>query len=236
MENQERKSIDDIAKRFIISAYKLGISTLLIDRFLRESNYNCTMIHVHDTLWSCDIIPDNYNCSSESLTWRRFLTSILDDPEVDTLRKFESVALQEAVHYYNIDETIFTNYWHEFNDWTRQMQYPLDTDWIMHGAQYFGFTFIRLSDKLFRNNIEVSPTALWNQYNDKLHSSVPNSSEDIKLRPKTRAWPALREFWILSHRIGKENSTILDWTEIFTGTGIAETEIETVIQQYIRRR
>lgn len=229
MENQEHKKIDNIAKQFIISAYKLGISQLLIDRFLRESNYDCTMTDIHEILWSCDIFPNSYNCSYNSDVWRRYLTNILKNPEIRFLRNLKKVALQEAIDYYDINENIISNYWSQFNYWKKRVQSPPNHDWVIYGIHHFGFTFPRLSEKLSQINIEVSPSVLYNIYNANIHSYIP-AGVDTQLRPKIRSYPALREFWVLSHKIGKDIGTILEWTEIFTGTGVDESEIDTVIK------
>lgn len=229
IENQEHKKIDDTAEQFIISAYKLGISQLLIHRFLRESNYNCLMTDIYETLWKCDIFPDSYNCSSNSDVWRRYLTNILKDPEIKGIRHFKMIALQEAIDYYDINKNTLHNYWSQFNYWKKRAQSPPNHDWIIYGMHHFGFTFPRLSEILSKIDIEVSPSMLNNIYNANIHNYIP-TGVDTQLRPKVMSYPSLREFWVLSHKIGKDIGTILEWTEIFTGTGVDESEIDTVIK------
>lgn len=233
MEYQLAKKIDDTAKRFIISAYQHGVSVILINRFLRESSYNdCNVIIIHKTLWGVDILPNNYNCSSGSLVWRRYLTNILETSEVSTFEQFEQIALQDAIDYYNIDYITFTGYWNDFtqfqNQFTMEIKMPVDIEWIMRALLYFGYTFTRLSEKLRKKQIPFTPMDLCNIYNAEAQSHN-FSSEELKLRPISHASLAIRKFWKLSYRIGKDIDTILKWTEIFTGTNATENDINCTI-------
>ncbi len=224
MEYQELKEIDHEAQHFIASAYQLGMSVLLIDRFLRESNYDCTMSKIHQTLWARNVFPDNYNCSSDSLIWRRYLTNILEKFEVSTLEQFEQLALEEAIDYYDIDNDTFTQYWNDFNEFTREIKFPLDPDWIVRAIHYFGFTINNLSKKLRKRNIISTPSGLYDIYISKAQNHIFSSGE-LKLRPKTHASNDLREFWRFSHKVGKDIDTIVEWTEVFTGTNTSAIEI-----------
>lgn len=226
MERQLRKNMNDTAKYFIVSAYRVGVSTLLIDRFLRESDWDCTMYAVHDTLWENDIQPTDFNCSSDSLTWRRYLTNILETSGVSTYEQYEEVALQEAKDYYNINNMTFIEYWYDFKQFTRELKFPLDPAWIMRALLYFGYTFTRLSMKLRKENIPVTPTDLYNIYN--VHAGRHDLSiEELRLIPKFQPSLAVKHFWRSSHQIGKDIDTIIQWTEIFTGT---ITPVETMNQ------
>lgn len=230
MEHQELKKIDQEAQYFIASAYQLGMSVILIDRFLRESNYDCTMSKIHRTLWAFNIFPNNYNCSFDSLIWRRYLTNVLEKFEVSTLEQFEQLALEEAVDYFNIDKTTFTQYWNDFNEFTREIKFPLDPDWIICALHYFGFTINILSTKLRKRDIISTPSGLYDIYMSKARNHI-FSSEELKLRPKTHASNDLREFWRFSYKIGKDVDTIVEWTEVFTGTNTSAIEINMHINE-----
>lgn len=128
MEQQELKIITDDARDFIVFAYRLGMSVILIHNILLELNYNSTITTIHEILWSFNIFPGNFNCSYDSLIWRRYLTYTLEKFEVSTLEQFEQLALQEAIDYYNIDKTTFTKYWNDYNQFTQEIKSPLDPD------------------------------------------------------------------------------------------------------------
>lgn len=89
MENKELKEFNYKTRRFIASAYKVGISVILIYRFSKESDYDCTITKIHKVLWRFNIFPDNYNCSFDSLIWRRYLINMLEIHESSSLHKFE---------------------------------------------------------------------------------------------------------------------------------------------------
>ena len=234
MERQELKEIDDDAKNFITSAYRIGISVILIQKFLVESNYKSTISTIHETLWSFNIIPDNYNCSYDSLIWRRYLTYILEIHEVSTLEQFEQHALQETIDYFNIDKTIFTKYWNDYNEFMQELKSPLDPNWIFRAVHYFGFTFRGLSNKAIRKNIMLTPDEIYQIYLSKTetHTFI---NKDLTPCPKTlalgRVSDDLRKFWRFSHKIGNDSNTILEWTEVFTGTSTSSKEIENHLQQ-----
>lgn len=225
MENQELKKIDLEAKSFMADAYSLGISVILICRFLRELNYDCTITEIHTTLWNFNIFPDNQNCSFDSLTWRRYLISVLGKFEVSTLEQFEELALEEAKDYYNIDDATFTKYWNDFNEFTQEIKLPLDPNWVFHAFHYFGFTVTGLSNMLSnKKGIIATPTEIYAIYQSKVRRHT-YSNEENRLRPKTVASNNIREFWKICHKIGKDIDTIKEWTEIFTGTSSSTQEI-----------
>ncbi len=234
MEYPELKEIDHAAKQFIEGAYQMGMSGILINKFLRESNYACNMITIHETLWSVNIFPDNYNCSSASLIWRRFLTNILETFNLSTLEQFQIVALQDAIDYYNIDNDIFTRYWNDFtefqNQFLQEIENPPNVQWIMRGLLYFGFTFTGLAKKLNTKNIAISTNDMYNIYRQ-VTQTYNFSAEEFKLRPKYHATEDLKTFWKLSYRIGKDFDTISEWTEIFGGLGISEENKSYVVNQ-----
>ena len=218
------KTMDEVAKNFIVLAYQHGMSVILIDRFLRETNYDSSVVIIHETLWSSNIYPDDYNCSFESLIWRRYLTNIFDSLGEATLEECKHIALQEAKYYFDIGDKNFTKYWHDYTDFTKQITFPLDPDQIIHAVHYFGFTFTRLSSRLNKNNIACTPSDLSNIYRVKFEESN-FTKEESKLRPKSVASPALKDFWRYSHEIGKSVPTILGWTEVFAGTNATVHDI-----------
>lgn len=228
MDNQERKDIEVTARCFIISAYRHGVSVLLIDRFLRESNWNSTIPEIHARLREAHIYNYDYNCSFNSLVWRRYLTNILETSEVSTYEQFEEVALQEAKDYYGINQSTFFKYWNDFSQFTRELKHPLDPAWLIQGFHYFGFTFTRLLNKIRKENISITPTELQNTYNRAI-GSYHFSFDELTLKPKSEASLDLKDFWILSYKIGKEVNTIAEWTEIFTGTNTTEDEINSTL-------
>ena len=238
MEHPELKEIDDDAKNFITSAYRIGISVILIQKFLVESNYKSTISTIHETLWSFNIIPDNYNCSYDSLIWRRYLTYILEIHEVSTLEQFEQHALQETIDYFNIDKTIFTKYWNDYNEFIQEIKSPLDSNWIFRAAHYFGFTFRGLSNKVIKKGIMSTPDEIYQIYLSKTKTHT-FTNEDLTLCPKILALGILgddlRKFWRFSHIIGNDSNTILEWTEVFTGTSTSLQEIENYLQQSLYR-
>lgn len=65
---QGSREIDDIAKQFMESAYQIGVSVILMNKFLLESKYAFTIIIIYDILSNFNISPDSYNYSSDSLT------------------------------------------------------------------------------------------------------------------------------------------------------------------------
>lgn len=224
MERQLRKKIDTTAKHFIVNAYEVGVSVLLIDRFLRESDWDCTILAIHDTLWDYNIQPTDYNCSSSSLIWRRYLTNILETSGMSSYEQFEEVAYQEAKDYYNINQTIFMEYWYDFNQFIGELKSPLDPAWIIRALHYFGFTFPRLAKKLRKENIHIMASGLYDIYKLNIGSHTLTNDE-FKLSPKWKPSLAIYEFWRLSHQIGKDLDTIIQWTEIFTGTNVTENDI-----------
>ena len=238
MEYRECKEINQDAKSFIIIAYRLGISVILIQKFLLESKYNSTITKIHETLWSVNIRPDNCNCSYDSLIWRRYLAYILELHEVSTLEQFEQIALQETTDYFNIDRTIFTKYWNDYNEFMQQIKSPLDPDWIFRGFHYFGFTFRSFSNLIIKKNIMSTRDEIYQIYLSKTENHV-YTSKDLTLCPKMysigRIDDDLRTFWRFSHKIGNDIHTILEWTEVFTGTSVSLTEMENYIQRSIYR-
>lgn len=224
MEHQQRKEISTTARNFIRSAYRHGVSVLLIDRYLRESNWNCTTDIIHNILLDFGIDAIDYTCSLESLVWRRYLTNILETSGVSTYEQFEEVALQEAKDYYSVDQNIFAKYWNDFNQFTNELKLPLDPAWITRAIHYFGFTFSRLLKKLRKENISITPTELNNMYRA-YTGGYHFSFEELGLNPKSEASLDLKDFWILSYKIGKEVDTIVEWTEIFTGTDVTENDV-----------
>lgn len=225
MENPNSwKKIDEDAEKFMVLAYQHGISVILINRFLREANYNSNIIIIHETLWNSNIHPNEYNCSYESLTWRRYLTNIFDSSGESTLEQMKQLALQEVKYYFDIGDTIFTKYWHDYTDFIKKITFPLDVDQIIHAIHYFGFTFTRLASRLNKKNIACTPSDLSNIYNVKLQTSIFNA-EELTLRPNIVASPALKDLWRYSHRIGKNVNTILGWTEVFAGTNATVHDI-----------
>lgn len=238
MEYHTPMEIDDDAKNFISSAYQLGISVILIHKFLLESNYNSTITTIHETLWSLNISPNNYNCSYDSLMWRRYLTHILEIHEISTLEQFEKHALQETINYFNIDKTIFTKFWNDYDEFMQEIKSPLDPNWIFRAFHYFGFTFRGLLNKVIKKDIVSTEDEIYQIYLSKIETHT-FTNEDLTLCPKTlkldKMSEDIRKFWIVSDRIGNDSNTILEWTEVFTGTSTSIKEIENFIQQYYYR-
>ncbi len=226
------KEVDQKAKQFIVGAYQIGMSGILINKFLRESNYECNVIIIHDTLYNVNICPNQYNCSPDSLTWRRFLTNILETFELATLEQFQIVALQDAIDYYNIDIDTFTRYWNDYSEFQnyflQEIGNPLNIQWILRAFLYFGFTFTGLAKKLNTKNINTSATKMYNLYREKTQGYHFNA-EEFKLRPVYLPTEDTKAFWQYSYRIGKNLKTIVEWTEIFTGVGVSEDSIKPIV-------
>lgn len=237
MEHQELKMIDVDAKNFIISAYRIGISVILIQKFLQDLNYNSTITIIHETLWSFDIYPDNFNCSSDSLIWRRYLTYILQICEVSTFEQFERLALQETIDYFNIDKTTFTKFWNDYDKFIQEIKSPLDADWIFRAFHYFGFTFRSLSNKVIKMGIMSTPDEIYQIYHLKSQTHL-FTNEDLTLCPEiyNKSHYDLRKFWRFSDKIGNDVHTILECTEVFTGVSVSQKEIENYIQKTIYRQ
>lgn len=224
MEQQDKK-LDLDARLFIKSAYRVGMSVILIYRFLHESNYDCTMTEIHKTLWDFNIFPDNYNCSFDSLIWRRYLTNMIEFHEVSTLDQFETLALGEAKDYFNVDSSAFTNHWNDWTKFTQELKSPLDPNLTIRALHYFGYTTTTFSNKLRKKDIISTPGGLYDAYMIKARG-YPFSSQELKLRPKNQSSDDLREFWKHCYKIGKDVGTILAWSEVFTGTNTSAMEIE----------
>lgn len=224
------KEIDDKAKRFIISAYKVGISVELINRFVQEFNYACTISIVQQTLTTVNIILQYHNCSHASLTWRRYLTHILETFNHPTLEQFKEIALDEAKKYYGIDEETFIKYWHEFSKFqTKIIQgdsqnnkiNPANYDWMMEAFLYFGYNLTSLSKNLTANKNVITSNAFYGLYREELKRRS-YTAEELILYPKPSYTTEVKEFWKSSHRIGGEFHTIIEWTAIFTGRSVTE--------------
>ena len=210
-----------------MSAYRLGMSVILIHKSLEELNYDSTITKIHEALWSFNVYPDNFNCSKDSLIWRRYLIYMIEKFNVSTLEEFEELALQEAMDYYNIDKTTFTKYWNDYNEFTQEMTSPLDPDWVFRACHYFGFTIKGLSIKVIKNNIIFTPNEIYDLYTSKAETHT-FTNEDLTLipNPLKERDADLKEFWRLSHVIGKDVYTIVKWTEVFTGTSTTTWEIQ----------
>lgn len=237
MESQEsqslflqEKKIDDKAKRFIISAYKVGISVELINRFVQEFNYACTISIVQQTLTTANIIPPYHNCSRASLTWRRYLTHILEKFNPPTLEKFKEIALDEGKKYYDIDEETFIEYWNKFSKFQTEIIQgdsqsnkvnPANYQWMMQAFLYFGYNLKSLSNRLTANKNFITPNALYGLYIEELQRRS-YTAEELILYPKPSYTTKVKEFWRSSHRIGGEFHTIIEWTAIFTGRSVTE--------------
>ena len=239
MEHQELKGINDDAKNFITSAYQLGISVILIHKFLLEWNYHSTISTIHETLWSFDINPDNYNCSYDSLIWRRYLNHILEIHEVSAFEQFEQHALQETIDYFNIDKTIFTKYWNDYNEFIKEIKSPLDPNWIFRAFHYFGFTFRGLSNIVIKKGIMSTPDEIYQIYLSKTATHT-FTNEDLTLCPKTvtklKDDDDLRKFWRSSYKMGIDSNTILEWTEVFTGTSTSSQELENYLHHHFYKK
>lgn len=221
MERQQRKKIDATAKDFIVWAYRIGISVLLIDKFLRESDWDCTVAAVYDALWDKDIRINDYNCSSDSLIWRRYLTNILETSGVLTYEQFEEIALDEARNYYDVNLIMLMEYWYDFNKFTAELKSPPDPAWIKKALHYFGFNFTWLVNKLNKENISITLTELCNIYDAHIQGGIFDIDER-KLQPTLEPTLAIKHFWRSSHQIGIEVDKFIEWTEIFTGTSAKE--------------
>lgn len=223
-----KKNIDDAARRFIKSAYKIGVSVLLINKFLEESDYKCNTTQIHYILWNINIQPNGYNCSPETLIWRRYLTNIIETFDLETFEEFEAVALREAEDYYNIDRFTFIRYWYDFiehhNRFMEEQENPPNIKWIRDALLYFGFNFTSLSQKIRAKDIPTDSKALYDRYMAEIQGTY-FSSEEFQLRPKFRANEEIRDFWSACYGIGKDFITIIKWTEIFTGLGPVEDDL-----------
>lgn len=217
-----QKNVDDAARQFIKTAYKIGVSVLLINRFLNESNYRCNTTQIHHILQNINIQPDGYNCSPDTLIWRRYLTNILETFDLSTFEEFEAVALREAEDYYNIDKFTFTRYWYDFMEFHNQFmcekENPPNIKWIRDALLYFGFNFTSLSQKIRTKDIPTDSKALYDRYMAEIQGTY-FSSEEFKLRPKFYPNEEIRDFWSACYGIGKNFITIAKWTEIFFGLG-----------------
>lgn len=162
-----KKQIGDDAINFIMSVYRLGTSVILIHKFLEESNYDSTITKIHEALWSFNVYPDNFNCSKDSLIWRRYLLYMIEKLNISTLKELEEHALQEVMDYYNIDEATFTKYWNDYNEFTQEMNFPLDPDWIFRAYHYFGFTIKGFSIKVIKKNIIFISNEIYDLYTSK---------------------------------------------------------------------
>lgn len=227
------KEIDVQAKEFIRIAYKIGISVKLINRFVRECNYACTITIVQEVLGSKKTPPNNYNCSRASLIWKRYLTHILETFNHPTLERFKEIALDEAKEYYDIDENTFIQYWQEFSEFQTQIVRgetpsnhfnPLNTEWMMRAFLYFGYNLVSLTNNLKANNNHVNPSSLYELYKAKIRAGG-YSSEQLILCPKYAFNADIKKFWKRSRGIGKEFHTIIEWTVIFTGRCYKEQHI-----------
>lgn len=229
------KKIDIKAKEFIKSAYNVGISVKLINRFLRESNYACTRKIVQDELKAVNIAPKNYNCSRYSSTGKRYLTHILDTFKCNTLERFAEIALNEAKTFYDFNENTFGNYWHEFCKFQNQLiihdrggrniYKPANNDWVMHAFTFFGYTLVPLSNYLTLNNNSITPNTLIDLYQKELKRTDRNYIYPGALYPKIQATTIVKNFWKCCRQIGKEFDTIVEWTVIFLGQNFTETAI-----------
>lgn len=232
MEYPEKKKVDQKARQFIIGGYYIGMSVILINKFLQESDYDCNVIIIHDTLYAANVIPNNFNCSSSSLTWRRFLTNILEKVEFKTLKQFEIVALQDAIDYYNIDKDTFSGYYNDYIEFQKyflqEIENPLNVKWILRAFLYFGFTFTGIAKKLNTKNIDTTPTKMYNFYKE-ITQGLVLTGEEFKLRPVYIPTENTKAFWQYSYRIGKSLDTIVEWTEIFGGVGVSEDLIKPIV-------
>lgn len=237
MEHEQGRELDEDAEGFIIIAYRLGISVILIHNFLLESKYNSTITKIHETLWGVNIIPDNHNCSYDSLIWRRYLAYNLESHNVSTLEQFEHLALQETIDYFNIDKTIFTQYWNDYNKFMQEIKSPLDPDWIFHGFHYFGFTFRSFANLLFKKGVLTTSDEIYQIYLSKTEN-YDYTSKDLTLCPKIysvgKGDDDLRMFWKFSYKIGHDLNTIIEWTEVLTGTSVSLAAIENNINRCVK--
>lgn len=225
MENPELKKVDEEARQFIIRAHQIGMSVILINKLLKESDYDCNVIIIHDTLYNANIVPNPSNCSASSLTWRRFLTNILEKFESPTLEQFQIIALQDAINYYNIDKETFIGYYNEYiefqNYFLKEIEISLNVPWILRAFFYFGFSFTGLAKKLNTKNINISTTKLYVFYRE-ITEDLNLNDEEFKLRSVYSPPEDIKAFWKSSYRIGKSLEAIVEWTEIFTGEGFPE--------------
>ena len=236
MKQEGNKEINEDAEGFIIIAYRLGISVILIQNCLLELKYNSTITKIHETLWNVNIHPDNHNCSYDSLTWRRYLAYNLELHEGSTLEQFENLVLQKTIDYFNIDKTIFTQYWTDYNKFIQEIKSPLDPDWIFRGFHYFGFTFRSFANLLFKKGVLSTSDEVYQVYLSKTKDHI-YTSKDLTLCPKIytigRSDDDLRTFWKFSYQIGNDLNTIIEWTEVFTGTSVSRAGIENYIHRSI---
>lgn len=233
MEHLGPKTIDDAAKQYIEYAYQNGISVILILKFLEECNYDCTMTIIHKTLWNVNIYPNNSNCSSDSLVWRRFLTNIFETYHPSTLEQFQTIALQDAINYYNIDNDTLKRHWDgliEFqNQFLQEIENPPNAQWTIRGLIYFGFTFGSLANKLRSKNILIDTEELHNIYNTEIEGHNFSIGE-FKLRPKWLVTSDIKKFWKSCDRIGQDYHTINKWSEIFIGMSVSEWRLRHIIR------
>lgn len=228
------KKLDAQARQFIRSAYNVGMSIKLINRFLQESNYDCTMPVVENKLRFSNIFPDNYNCSRASGIGKRYLTYIVDKFNCNTLEEFSEIALNEAKMFYDYDDNAFINYWHELFKFRNQLirdeggnnVYKLaNNEWVMHALLHFGYTLTALSNYLTANNNNLRPNLVLTLYKEELKRIDRNYVFPGSLHPSTDIPTKVKNFWISCRQIGKEFHTIIEWTKIFLGQECTEEDI-----------
>lgn len=231
------REINDEAKDFIKSAYNIGVSVKLINRFLQESNYNCSITRVQDELKAIHISPNKHNCSRGTGIGRRYLTHILDTFDCNTFERFAEIALDEAKTFYDFDDDAFVKYWHEFSEFRNQLipnKYgvnlynSVNDEWVMRGLTYFGFTLETLSNYLTQNKNYLQSTAVHLLYKEEIKRPDKNYVYPGSLHPSKYATVRVRDFWRSSCLIGKEFHTIIEWTKIFLGQDCKEETIRDV--------
>lgn len=228
------KEIDTPAKDFIQSAHNIGVSVKLINRFLQESNYSCTITIVQEELKVMNIISNNNNCSRGTGIGRRYLTHILDKFKCSTLERFPEIALDEATTFYDFDDDAFVKYWYEFSEFQNQLikneegyniYNPANDEWVMRALTYFGYTLISLSNYLIQNNNYLKPALVHHLYREALKRTDRNYVYPGSLHPSSYANAKVINFWKVSRRIGREFHTIIEWTKIFLGQDCKEDTI-----------
>lgn len=228
---------DKKADQFIVAACRFGFSIPLIQKVLKESNYNPSQEEIRMVLSNNGIYDYDMNCSH---IWKRYLSYIAEKFDPPSLDKFKDEGLKEATTFYGINEEIFINYWIDlcdFHSYAPIGYYEYGNfdekygPWFVGAFLDFGYNHDSLIDYLKRNGFNINRNDLDSLFKHAL-SSTNRDEETVKnIAPKLKHSEAAGNFMTASYELLGDAGIpkIIEMTEIFDGCRVKPHTIKLAI-------